>query len=882
MNKILIIDGSSLFFRAFYALPLLKNKKGMYTNAIYGFVMMVENAIDNINPTHVAVCFDKKGRTFRHELYKDYKGTRKKTPSELMQQWPYIMDILKLMNIKTLDSPVYEADDIAGTISKLAAKNDFESYLLTGDKDYFQLVDDKSTVLLTKKGITDLLEVTPKYLYDEYGLTPEEFIDLKALMGDSSDNIPGVPGVGEKTGIKLIKEYKNIENLYQNLDEVSGKKLNENLTENKSQAFMSKKLGTIVTTVPLDYKLDDFKKEEYNFEELYKLYSELDFKTLLARLDTDKVPEIEKVDVTELTKYEVIDLNSMIDKIKKSKLMGFKFITDGKIYEGVDPIYIGLSDGVVTSFYEYSKDIVEDLRALFEDEKIEKIGYDAKEDVIILLSKKIDLKNLTYDSMIVEYLLDSTASSFEFQNIISKYDLGSYKDEESLLGKGVKKKSYSDLEKDELFKYFSFILNGSFKLKESQMEKLEELEMVDLYREIELPLLEVLAYMELTGIKTEVSVLDDIGKNLDDRIENLTSSIFEISGEEFNINSTKQLGEILFDKLRLPVIKKTKTGYSTAQDVLEKLVDESPIIENILEYRKLTKLKNTYIDGLKALINEKTGRIHSRFNQTGTSTGRISSTEPNLQNIPIRSEEGRLIRGAFLASEDSTLVDCDYSQIELRVLASLSKDPRMMEAFEHGMDIHTKTASEVFHVDKEDVTDLLRSRAKAVNFGIVYGISDFGLSRQLGITRELAKEYIDGYFDNFKKVKEYMDYEIETGKKQGYVKTIFNRRRYIPELSAKNFNIRSFGERIALNTPIQGSAADIIKIAMVKVYGEIKKRNLKSKLILTIHDELVVDAVNDELEVVEELMKDIMENAVKLNVPLKVSLDTGKSMYETM
>lgn len=882
MNKILIIDGSSLFFRAFYALPLLKNKKGMYTNAIYGFVMMVENAIDNINPTHVAVCFDKKGRTFRHELYNDYKGTRKKTPSELMQQWPYIMDILKLMNIKTLDSPVYEADDIAGTISKLAAKNDFESYLLTGDKDYFQLVDDKSTVLLTKKGITDLLEVTPKYLYDEYGLTPEEFIDLKALMGDSSDNIPGVPGVGEKTGIKLIKEYKNIENLYQNLDEVSGKKLNENLTENKAQAFMSKKLGTIVTTVPLDYKLDDFKKEEYNFEELYKLYSELDFKTLLARLGTDKVPEIEKVDVTELTKYEVIDLNSMIDKIKKSKIMGFKFITDGKIYEGVDPTYIGLSDGVLTSFYEYSKDIVEDLRALFEDEKIEKIGYDAKEDVIILLSNKIDLKNLTYDSMIVEYLLDSTASSFEFQNIISKYDLGSYKDEESLLGKGVKKKSYSDLEKDELFKYFSFILNGSFKLKETQMEKLEELEMVDLYREIELPLLEVLAYMELTGIKTEVSVLDDIGKNLDDRIENLTSSIFEISGEEFNINSTKQLGEILFDKLRLPVIKKTKTGYSTAQDVLEKLVDESPIIENILEYRKLTKLKNTYIDGLKALINEKTGRIHSRFNQTGTSTGRISSTEPNLQNIPIRSEEGRLIRGAFLASEDSTLVDCDYSQIELRVLASLSKDPRMMEAFEHGMDIHTKTASEVFYVDKEDVTDLLRSRAKAVNFGIVYGISDFGLSRQLGITRELAKEYIDGYFDNFKKVKEYMDYEIETGKKQGYVKTIFNRRRYIPELSAKNFNIRSFGERIALNTPIQGSAADIIKIAMVKVYREIKKRNLKSKLILTIHDELVVDAVNDELEVVEELMKDIMENAVKLNVPLKVSLDTGKSMYETM
>ncbi|MFR7350044.1 DNA polymerase I [Peptoniphilus sp.] len=882
MNKILIIDGSSLFFRAFYALPLLKNKKGMYTNAIYGFVMMVENAIDNIDPTHVVVCFDKKGRTFRHELYKDYKGTRKKTPSELMQQWPYIMEILNLMNIKTLDSPIYEADDIAGTISKLAAKNNFESYLLTGDKDYFQLVDEKSTVLLTKKGITDVLEVTPEYLFDEYGLTPDEFIDLKALMGDSSDNIPGVPGVGEKTGLKLIKEYQNIENLYQNLDKVSGKKLNENLTNNKAQAFMSKKLGTIVTTVPLEYELKDFKKEEYNFEGLYKMYSNLDFKTLLSRLDGDKIPKTQKVDAAELIKYENIELDLMIKSILKSKIMGFKFITDGKIYEGIDPIYLALSDGNETSFYEYSKELLEKLQKMFEDEEIEKIVYEAKEDVIILFANNIDLKNLTYDSTIVEYLLDSTASNFEFQNIISKYDLGSYKDEEALLGKGAKKKTYSELEKDELFKYFSFILNGSFKLKDIQLEKLDELEMVDLYREIELPLLEVLASMELTGIRTEESVLDEIGKDLDDRIEKLTNSIFEIAGEEFNINSPKQLGEILFDKLRLPVIKKTKTGYSTAQDVLEKLIDESPIIENILEYRKLTKLKNTYIDGLKALINEKTGRIHSRFNQTGTSTGRISSTEPNLQNIPIRSEEGRLIRGAFLASEGSTLVDCDYSQIELRVLASLSKDPRMMEAFEHGMDIHTKTASEVFHVEKDDVTPLLRSRAKAVNFGIVYGISDFGLSRQLGITRELAKEYIDGYFDNFKKVKEYMDYEIETGKKQGYVKTIFNRRRYIPELSAKNFNIRSFGERIALNTPIQGSAADIIKIAMVKVYKEIKNRNLKSKLILTIHDELVVDAVNDELELVEEMMKEIMESAVKLNVPLKVSLDTGKSMYETM
>lgn len=880
MNRILIIDGSSLFFRAFYALPLLKNKKGMYTNAIYGFIMMVENAIEKLDPTHVVVCFDKKGRTIRHELYSDYKGTRQKTPNELMQQWPYVIDILKLMNIVTLDSPIYEADDIAGTISKLASKEGYESFLLTGDKDYFQLVDENSKVLLTKKGITEMVVVDENYLMDNYGLIPSEFIDLKALMGDNSDNIPGVPGIGEKTGLKLIKEFKNIENLYENLEKVSGKKLHQNLDENKALAFMSKKLGTIVTNVPLDKSLVDFQKKEYDYDSLFKLYKELDFNTLLSRLD----PEKEETDLEisgELTNYLDIELSKMKDSIKKNNLMCFKFITDGKIYEGISPLYLALSDGKDVSFYEYGDKLIKDLKELFEDTKIEKVGYDLKEDEIILLANEISLNGVSHDSMIAEYLLDSTSSNFDFQNIISKHEVGNYKSEEDLLGKGAKKKLFSEIEKNELFKYFSFILNGSTLLKDVQSKKLNELQMDELYKAVELPLSKVLASMEFTGIRTEEKVLDEIGTDLETRIDALKENIYSIAEEEFNINSTKQLGVILFEKLGLPTIKKTKTGYSTAQDVLEKLVDESPIIECILEYRKLTKLKSTYIDGLKALINKKTGRIHSRFNQTGTATGRISSTEPNLQNIPIRSEEGRLIRRAFLASKGKTLVDCDYSQIELRVLASLSEDENMIEAFKNDIDIHAKTASEVFNVPVEDVTPLERSRAKAVNFGIVYGISDFGLSRQLGISRELAKEYIDGYLKNFSKVKEYMDEEIENGKKNGYVETILNRRRYIPELAAKNFNIRSFGERIALNTPIQGSAADIMKIAMIKVYSELEKRKLKSKLILTIHDELVIDADNEEVETVKELMVNLMESAVTLNVPLKVSVDIGNSLYET-
>ena len=882
-NKFLIIDGSSLFFRAFYALPLLKTKRGLYTNAIYGFVMMVENAIEKIKPSHVAVCFDMKGKTFRSDIYKDYKGTRQKTPNELEQQWPLVRDILGHMNIKILESPVYEADDIAGTLAKLGTEEGFENYLLTGDKDYFQLVNDKTKVLFTRKGITDMDIVTVEKIEEDYGIEPLEFIELKALMGDSSDNIPGIYGIGEKTGLKLVRQFHTLENLYDNIDDVSGKKLREKLVDGKTAAFMSKKLGTIVRDVPIEESLDDLKKLDYDYEKLSELYREFEFNSMLDRLPEEyRKEEVEEISQDNFEFVEIKDLKEIEKEIKDKKSFAFKFITDGKIYEDVKPIYLAIevkdTDVKIISYEEIDFDFLKDL---MEDEDVEKLGYSLKEDIIILMDLGIDIKNYSHDVEIAEYLLNSTKSDYDINKISMEYFKNGYLDLEDLLGKGAKKKTYADLDKEDLFKYFAFVLNTIYRLENIQKEKIEEEEMTSLYQDMELPLVEVLASMEYVGINTDESVLDEIDEQIIEKLKNLEEEIYEEAGEEFNINSPKQLGIILFEKMDFPVIKKTKTGYSTSADVLEKLRGKGEIIDKILDYRKFSKLKSTYIDGLKSVINKKTKRIHSRFMQTVTATGRISSTDPNLQNIPIKTEEGRLIRKAFLASEGGVLVDADYSQIELRVLAALSDDKEMLDAFKHGLDIHRKTASEVFHVDYDDVNDLQRSEAKAVNFGIVYGISDYGLSQNLNIPRKAAKEYIDNYLGHFVGIKDYMSEEIKNGKDKGYVETIFKRRRYIPELNAKNFNIRSFGERIALNTPIQGSAADIIKIAMVKVYNELKKRNLKSKLIIQIHDELVVDTAEDELEEVKELMKDLMENSVDLNVKLSVDMNTGKNLYES-
>lgn len=882
-NKFLIIDGSSLFFRAFYALPLLKTKRGLYTNAIYGFVMMVENAIEKINPSHVAVCFDMKGKTFRSDIYKDYKGTRQKTPNELEQQWPLVREILSHMNIKILESPVYEADDIAGTLSKIASEKNFDNYLLTGDKDYFQLVNENTRVLFTRKGITEMDIITVDKIKEDYEIEPLEFIELKALMGDQSDNIPGIYGIGEKTGLKLIRQFHTLENLYDNIDEVSGKKLKEKLIDGKMSAFMSKKLGTIVKNVPIEEDLDDFKKVDYDYEKLSEMYRDFEFNSMLARLPEEYQKEVvEEISDDNFKFVEIKDLRELEKNIKDKKSFAFKFISDGKIYEGIKPLYLAIKvKDEAVNFIAYDDIDFDYLKEIMEDESLEKLGYSLKEDIIILMDLGIDLKNYSHDVEIAEYLLNSTKSDYDINKISMDYFKNGYLDEEDLLGKGAKKKTYADLEKDELFKYFAFLLNTIYRLEKLQREKIEEEEMTSLYLDMELPLVEVLASMEYVGINTDEAVLDEIDEKIIDKLKNLEEEIYSEAGEEFNINSPKQLGIILFEKMDFPVIKKTKTGYSTSADVLEKLRGKGEIIDKILDYRKFSKLKSTYIDGLKAVINKKTKRIHSRFMQTVTATGRISSTDPNLQNIPIKTEEGRLIRKAFLASEGASLVDADYSQIELRVLAALSDDKEMLEAFKNGLDIHRKTASEVFHVDYDDVNSLQRSEAKAVNFGIVYGISDYGLSQNLNIPRKAAKEYIDNYLSHFVGIKNYMAEEIKRGKEEGYVETIFKRRRYIPELNAKNFNIRSFGERIALNTPIQGSAADIIKIAMVKVYNELKKRNMKSKLIIQIHDELVVDAAEDEVEEVKEIMRELMENSVDLNVKLSVDMNTGKNLYES-
>lgn len=883
MKRILIIDGSSLFFRAFYALPLLKTKKGQYTNAIYGFISMLENAINKIKPNSVVVCFDMKGKTFRSDIYKEYKGTRQKTPTELEQQFPVVREILDFMNIKYLESPIYEADDIAGTIANLAERENYESFLLTGDRDYYQLVTKNTSMLYTVKGITDLKILTEDSIFEEYKIYPKQFIDVKALMGDVSDNIPGVKGIGEKTALKLIREYENIENLYNNLDSISGKKLKSNLEDEKTQAFISKKLGTIITDINLDINISDFKLVDYDYENLSNLYREYEFNSLLQRLPEKYHIKSSEKTSDDILKFRTLDLDSLLKEIEEDGEFSFKFITDGKIYEGINPIYIAIKlRGKFPVIFKINdnKDILK-FKGVFESDKIIKYGYDLKEDIIILMYFDIKVANFKFDSKIAEYIIDSTRSDYDINNLSIKYFGSGYLSDEELLGKNKSRITYSKLDEEKLFKYFAFYVNIIDKLRIEQLKKITELEMQDLYNDVELPLVETLSSMELTGIRTEEKVLDQIGKDLDVKIDELEEKIYVEAGEKFNIKSTKQLGEILFEKMKLPTIKKTKTGYSTSIEVLEKLIGYGKIIGYIIDYRKFTKLKSTYVDGLKTLINKNTGRIHSHFNQTIASTGRISSTNPNLQNIPIKNEDGRLIRKAFLASEGCKLLDLDYSQIELRVLGSLSNDKNMIKAFKNNLDIHRSTASEVFNVDLKDVTPLLRSRAKAVNFGIVYGISDYGLSVNLNIPRATAKEYIDKYLDNYSGVRQFMHKAVEEAKKFGYAKTILNRRRYIEELNAKNFNIRSFGERVAINTPIQGSAADIIKIAMVKVYQALKEKNLKSKLILQIHDELILDVVEEELQDVTKLVKDIMENAVKMSIDLKVDLEVGGSLYET-
>ncbi len=883
-EKLIVIDGSSLVHRAFYALPDLKTKEGIYTNSVYGFLSMYYNIKNEYNPDYICVAFDKKGPTFRHEQYKEYKGHRDKTPQELGEQFPIIKEILETMNVKVLEMSEFEADDIAGTLAKMGEESGLDVYLVTGDKDYLQLATDKTKVLLTRKGISEVEVYDRQTIIDKYEITPEQLIDLKGLMGDSSDNIPGVPGIGEKRGLDLIKQYGSIENVYENIDDITAKKMKENLINNEELAYLSKMLGTIITDINLDYSMEDFKVEDPNWIKLKEEYDKYELKRFLNEIPEEFSKKTEEIIDFEYKIASSEDVDEVIKDIKEKKKFAFKFLTSGDNLMTNTPIVLGIKVKDKPTYYieNLNKECISKFKEVFESKEIEKIGHELKEDIIILFRQGINISNYTFDSMIAKYIINPGQTDYSINQLSEEY-FGYYGvDEEEIRGKGKKQKSFFDVEEEEKSNYLAFTLEAVYRLEEKMLKEIKELDMDKLYFEIELPLVEVLASMQYYGFEIDKEELEKLSEEYDKEIKELTKTIHDMAGVEFNVNSPKQVGEALFDTMGLPVIKKTKTGYSTSVEVLEQLVDEHPIINNILRYREIAKLKSTYIDGFIKLINSDTNRIHSTFNQTITTTGRISSTEPNLQNIPIRTEDGRKIRKAFISKKpEYTLVDADYSQIELRVLAHISNDKNMIDAFNNNVDIHSQTASQVFHVPLDEVNSTLRNNAKAVNFGIVYGISDYGLSQDLNISRKEAREYIDKYLHNYQGVKDFMDNIVIKGKEDGYVETLFNRRRYIPELSSKNFNIRSFGERIALNTPIQGSAADIIKIAMVKVYNELENRNLKSRLILQVHDELIIETHKDEKDEVEKLLKEIMENAIELNVPLIVDLKIGDSWYET-
>ena len=879
-KRLIIIDGNSIINRAFYALPDMSNSEGLKTNAIFGFVRMMFKIIEDYQPTHMSVAFDKKAPTFRHKQYADYKAGRKKMPDELAQQLQPLKDLLDKFNINRLELEGYEADDLIGTVARLGEENDFKVYIVTGDKDAIQLASNKTTTLITKKGVGEVEEYDYDSVLERYEMTPTQFIDLKGLMGDKSDNIPGVPGVGEKTGIKLLKQYSTIENLIEHTDELKGS-IKKKIEENKDLALMSKELATIITNVPIEVKLEDLEYGDYNKDDVVEKFKEFGFTSLITKL-----LDIEGGETTikEEIDLKIEHLDNVEDFIKKAE-ENKKVIIDviGKEGNILDKrvLYVFLSlDG--NEIYYVNEDELPQIKTLLSNPEIKKHGYDLKEDYILLKPYEIELNSMDFDITIAEYLIDSKSStSYECSAIAMKYLTRKIKSKEDLLGKGAKAKKFDEIEFDELSAYIGDILNTVNGVYPKMEEKLKETEMYGLFYHVEMPLVEVLGSMEYIGMKVDKDQLNELKEKFTTIINELENEIFELAGEPFNINSPKQLGFVLFEKLGLPVIKKTKTGYSTNAEVLEKLRDKHEIIDKITEYRQIVKLNSTYVEGLLKIINPKTGRIHSSFNQTITTTGRISSTEPNMQNIPVKTEMGRDIRKVFVADDNCKLVDADYSQVELRVLAHMSGDENMIDAFKHGEDIHSKTASQIFDVDIKDVTSKQRIEAKAINFGIIYGKTDFGLSQDLNIPVATAKAYIDSYFNKYPKIKEFMDEAVESATETGYATTILNRRRYIPEIKASNFIVRNQGKRFAMNAPIQGSAADIIKVAMVNVYNKLKENNMKSKLILQVHDELIVEAVDEELEMAEKIVREEMENAQSMDVKLDVDLNTGDSWYET-
>jgi DNA polymerase I len=872
-KKLVLIDGNSIAYRAFFALPLLNNEKGIHTNAVYGFTMMLMKILEDEKPTHILVAFDAGKTTFRHKTFSEYKGGRQKTPPELSEQFPFIRELLKAYGISQYELENYEADDIIGTLSLHAEKEGFETKVISGDKDLTQLSSEKTTVNITRKGITDIEEYTPEHIKEKYGLTAEQIIDMKGLMGDASDNIPGVPGVGEKTAIKLLKEYGTLENLLDSIDQVSGNKLKEKLEEFKDQAVMSKELATITREAPVGIELSELEYEGAENEKLVKMFKELGFNSLLDKLGA--VAEAENVELEEIEFKQ-------LDKIEKdifAKENGFyvEVLEDNYHYADIIGFAVVNDNG---SFYLPVKIALEseEFKKWAEDESSKKIVYDAKRSEVSLRHHGIHLKGADFDVSLASYIINPSESPDDLSAIARQHGFMSVQADAAVYGKGAKRQIPEDSILGEHLVRKADVLVS---LKEKLEQELWDNDQHDLFRSLEMPLSLVLADMEYQGVKLDMNRLDNMGEEIKGRLADIETRIFEMAGEQFNINSPKQLGVILFEKLGLPTVKKTKTGYSTSADVLEKLASKHIIIEEILNYRQLGKLQSTYIEGLQKVVNKETEKVHTRFNQALTATGRLSSTDPNLQNIPIRLEEGRKIRQAFVPSEKGWVIfAADYSQIELRVLAHIAGDEKLIDAFQNDMDIHTKTAMEVFNVGKDEVTSNMRRHAKAVNFGIVYGISDYGLSQSLNITRKDAGEFIERYLESYPGVKEYMDEIVKDAKEKGYVQTLLHRRRYIPEITARNFNLRSFAERTAMNTPIQGSAADIIKKAMIDMAERLREEGIKTRLLLQVHDELIFEAPEDEIELLKKIVPEVMENAIELKVPLKVDFSYGPTWYD--
>lgn len=858
-QKLVLIDGNSLLYRAFYALPLLHTSDGIYTNAVYGFLTMFNRVLQQEQPSHVVVAFDKDKQTFRSEMYADYKANRSAAPDELGGQFALIRKVLSALNVPYMEIAGYEGDDVIGTLSLMAEEADLDTLIVTGDNDALQLVSEKVKVLLNKKGITETELYDEARVLEKWEVKPAQMIEIKALMGDSSDNIPGVPGVGAKTAVKLIKEYGTLENLYEHLEEIKGK-LQEKLAQNRDQAFMSHRLATIARHIKADFSFEQFEVKPPHREELIALYRRLEFNNLLNAIQAEPAaPQLDEreVEINYINSPE--EAQNFCGQLVSGEALSLFLKSDyhHPMWAQPEELYFEAGGQIYVLDLQNAPEKLAWVRSLLEDPQTEKIMHNSDFVRLMLARQGIRLAGIAGDTMLLGYVSDPSVPVDDLKSALFNF-LNRTVDKENtaLLAKSIR----------ELY---------------TSLKEVTDEELFTLYKEVELPLSDILGDMEYCGIKVDRTTLEALSLDMGGRIQAIEENIYRLAGQTFNINSPKQLGKVLFEDLGLKPIKKTKTGFATGVEVLEKLYDEHDIIPAILDYRQLTKLKSTYVDALQSLIHPDTGRVHTIFKQAVTATGRLSSVEPNLQNIPIKMEEGRRIRRAFIAQDsDWTLLSADYSQIDLRSLAHISGDQVLIDTFQEDIDIHTRTAAQIFKVPLEQVTADMRRRAKAVNFGIIYGISDFGLARDTGVSRKEAACYIENYLDTFPGVRQYMHDIVEIGKKQGYVETLLERRRYLPDLNARNKNVQAFAQRMALNTPIQGTSADIIKLAMLKVHQSLKARQLKARMLLQVHDELVLEVPRGELQETAALVRDCMENACQLKVPLKVSLETGDNWYD--